>query len=473
MPMLSDAPAKAGERTLAAALILIALVVSIVGSLGAPLITAVAAQFKVPLAASQWTLTAPLLVGAIATPVLGRMGAGPYRRQAILLSLLVSTLGSALTVLSASFAWLIVGRVAQGVSLGLVPLTMAAAREHLSAGRSPGTIARLSVATTIGVGVGYPLAGLLAQIGGLRAAYGLGFAMMTAALIAGWLTVPASPADRSSRTDYLGVLLLSLALLLLLLGLGQSAILLARPALAAGMFALAALLLALWARHELRCPAPLVDLALLRRPGVAAANLLMLIGGVGMYLLLTLVTRFVQTPQAAGYGFGLDVFRAGLVLIPFSVFGFVGGRAARDLIRRFTPFAVLAIGSLVAMAAMLLFALARSQLWLPYATMALLGLGIATFSAAMPAALLADIPLQETSSALSFNQVLRSVGFSVGSAVGGLTLAAYTGSASPFPVNAGYTVAALLGAGGMLATAIIAFAGHVLLGRRPVETGKP
>lgn len=64
-------------RFLVPAVVFVALVVAVVGSLGAPLITAVADQYDVSLAASQWTLTIPLLSGAVATPVLG--GSDPDR----------------------------------------------------------------------------------------------------------------------------------------------------------------------------------------------------------------------------------------------------------------------------------------------------------------------------------------------------------------------------------------------------------
>ena len=66
---------------------------------------------------------------------------------------------------------------------------------------------------------------------------------------------------------------------------------------------------------------------------MAGANLAMFAGGIGMYLLLTLVTRYVQTPAGTGYGFGFAVFVAGLVLVPFSALGFVGGRLAPALRR--------------------------------------------------------------------------------------------------------------------------------------------
>ena len=74
------------EGRLGTALVCVALVVAVVGSLGAPLITPVATSLHVSLGAAQWTLTVTLFVGAIAGPFLGRVGAGPLRRRTILVS---------------------------------------------------------------------------------------------------------------------------------------------------------------------------------------------------------------------------------------------------------------------------------------------------------------------------------------------------------------------------------------------------
>lgn len=117
-------------------LVFIALVVAAAGSLGAPLITSVAATFGVSLAAAQWTLTITLLSGAVATPLLGRPGAGPRRRETIIGVLIVVCGGSVLTVLPLPFGFLLAGRAAQGAGLGLTALMMGAARDHLPAWRS-------------------------------------------------------------------------------------------------------------------------------------------------------------------------------------------------------------------------------------------------------------------------------------------------------------------------------------------------
>ncbi|MEU9478701.1 MFS transporter [Streptomyces sp. NPDC048191] len=442
-------------RTLVPALMFIALVVAVVGSLGAPLITAVAGKFDVSLAAAQWTLTAPLLVGAIATPVLGRLGTGPRRRQVILATLVTVVLGSLLTTVPPSFGWLLAGRVAQGAGLGLTALMMGVARDHLPERRSAPTIALLSVASTVGIGVGYPLAGLLTDLSGLRAAYGLGLLITVIALAAAWWAVPQPPPGRTMAVDVPGATLLGAGLLVLLLAISQTTLWTKHPALAGVLLAAAVVLLAVWVRHERRSATPLVDLTLLRHPAVAGANVTMLLGGVGMYLLLTLVTRYVQTPAAVGYGFGVDVFVAGLVLVPFSALGFAGGKLAPPLRKRLDAATVLAVGGAMVLAALVVFALARGQLWLAFAVMGLLGLGVGVFSAAMPAAILAVTPPEETSSAMSFNQVVRSVGFSIGSALGGLVLAAHTASRATFPAESGYTAAAWAGAASMAVTIVI------------------
>ena len=200
-----------------------------------------------------------------------------------------------------------------------------------------------------------------------------------------------------------------------------------------------------WTASELRSATPLVNVRLLRHPSIAGANAVMLVGGVGMYLLLTLITRYAQTDHGAGYGFGLTTFVAGLVLVPFSALGFVAGRITPRLRRRVDEPMLLVASSAVVLAAFVFFSVARSNVAELLVAMAILGFGVGGFSAAMPGVILATTPPSETSSAMSFNQVVRSVGFSLGSAIGGLVLAAGTDTGQVFPNQGAYTAAALVG----------------------------
>ena len=455
---MSISSSRSEPRLLVPSLLLIALVVAAVGSLGAPLITSVATTFHVSLASAQWTLTITLLSGAIANPVLGRLGAGSHRRGTILATLAVVVAGSVLTVAPLPFAWLLVGRGAQGVGLGLTALMMGVARDHLPEDRGAATIALVSVASTIGIGVGYPLAGLLTQLGGVRAAYGLGVFVTAVAFLAAWRSMPDPPVGRSARVDVPGALLLAGGLFLVLLLASETSLWNRHLGLAVALAALALLLFCVWAAVERRAKSPLVDVRLVRYRAVAGAYVAMLVGGVGMYLLLTLITRYAQTPRRAGYGFGLTTFVAGLVLVPFSLLGFVAAKLTPRLRERIGAPLLLAGSAIVVLAGFVLFAVARSNLAELLVSMAILGFGVGSFSAAMPAVILAVTPKSETSSAMSFNQVVRSVGFSFGSAVGGLVLAARTDTGHLFPTDGAYTTAALIGIAAMAVSAMTSIA---------------
>jgi MFS family permease len=113
----------------------------------------------------------------------------------------------------------------------------------------------------------------------------------------------------------------------------------------------------------------------------------------------------------------------------------------------------MASSTAVVLAAFALFALDRTHLTQPVIAMSVLGFGVGVFSAAMPAVILAATPKAETASAMSVNQVVRSVGFSIGSALGGLILAAYT--TDLYPHQSGYTTAAWTGAATTTVTLLI------------------
>src|SRR3954470_12951149 len=97
-------------RAFVAGLLAIGMVVSVISSLGAPLIPTIARNLHASLSATQWSLTATLLVGAVASPLLGRLGDGPHRRTVLVSALAVVTAGGALAALAQSLGMLVAGR---------------------------------------------------------------------------------------------------------------------------------------------------------------------------------------------------------------------------------------------------------------------------------------------------------------------------------------------------------------------------
>ncbi|WP_228000713.1 MFS transporter [Nocardia australiensis] len=452
------------DGRLSVALVCTALAGAVIGSVGAPLITPVATGMHVSLDAAQWTLTVTLFSGAIAGPVLGRLGSGPRRRATILATLALVTLGGLLTVLPLPFAALLIGRGLQGLAVAVSALLMSVARTHLPPERSASTIAALSVASTVGIGVGYPAISLLDQLAGLRAAYGLGLLLSAAALTIAWRTLPVDAPGELPRIDVTGALLLALGTLGLLLVIAEPSIW-ATAWLAGGILAGSVAVLAMWAFIELHTTAPLVNLRLLGQGPVLRANLAILVAGTGLYLLFSLFTRYAQTPAGAHYGFALPGVAAGAALIPFSLLGFVAGKSVPRLIARITERWTYAFSVVIAVASALLFAAANQSLLAVLAAIALLGFAVGGVFAVMPKLVLVGVPQEETASVLSINQIARSIGMSIGSALAGFLLAATTLDGTILPTQNGYITATLWALPPLAASALI-----IATNRSPTST---
>jgi MFS family permease len=430
-------------------------VVAVISSLGAPLVPAVAEAMGASLPGAQWSLTITLLVGAVATPVVGRLGDGPNRRAVVLIVLGLVTVGGVLAALPLGLEWLIVGRGLQGFGLGLTPVAIATARDALTGERSRSTVAALSVTVVAGVGLGYPTAGLIAEVGGLHAAYWTGAGISSLALLAAAAVLPPSPDAPSRRLDVVGAVLLGAALAGLLLALGEAEAWGWTSPLLWTVTAAAVLVLVGWLLWETRTPSPLVDLRLARGRVAASAHVAALLVGLSNYLLLASIPILAQAPVADGAGFGTSIVVAGLILLPFSLASVAAGRIARSFTDRAAARLVLPVAALVQSGAFVLFLLARTELWQLFVVMAIAGIGVGAAFAAFPALIISAVPPHETGSAMSLNQVLRYVGFAVGSALTAAVLAAATAPGTPAPDSSGYGTLAVIGLTVCVTTAVV------------------
>ncbi len=433
------------------------MVVAIISSLGAPLLPSISNDLHVPLSTAQWSLTATLLVGAVSAPIMGRLGDGPHRREAMIGGLGLVTLGGVLAALAPSLALLVAGRALQGVGLGLVPLTMAAARDDLPREKIHSTIALLSVCVAAGVGIGYPVSGLIADALGLSAAFWFGAFVSGLALLCVVAVVPSSAGRASAELDVPGAALLTAGLVALLLPIAEGNSWGWSSPEVIGLLAAAALILVGWVFQQLRASAPLVELRLLRHPAVLTGDGCAIVLGVAMYMYMSGVTEYVQAPTAGGYGFSASVVVAGLCLVPLSITSLLASRALPWFTGRFGERALLPAGSLVVALSGVYFALFHTSLWQAFVMMAILGVGIGSTSAAIPGLIVRAVPESETGSAMGFYQVVRYIGFSLGSALTASILAGHTPSGQHLPTENGYTLVLWIAAGVCVVAAALAW----------------
>jgi len=461
------------ETSIAVGLVAITFVGAMISSLGAPLIPAIAASTGSTLSQAQWTLTLTVLVSVAATPVMGRLADTRYRRATILVALSLVTVGGVLAAIGAqSLPLLLVGRALQGFGQGLAPMMISIAHTALTHGRQRSTIAVLSITNAAGVGLGYPITGLLAQWVGIAGAFWIGGVLTSvAALIVAALIVPVSRDLAARRIDILGAVMFAIAIGSLLLALAQGdewgwgsvgVITLLVVAVVVGVA---------WTFYQLHTQHPLVDLRLLKRRSVLTADITVLLGGVGMYLLLTLATRIIQAPPADGLGYGAVV--TGLAMLPMSAGSLAANWIAKWLRNRIPSIYLLPTAAVVMIIAMILFTLMRHNLVALLIAMAIAGIGIGLVFALVPTLIVGHVPRGDTGSALSFNQIFRYVGYSFGSVLTASILQAGTLPGATYPSGTAYAAAGLTGA---VIWVIVGIASATTAGTSntpPTEKGQP
>ncbi len=437
---------------------------SLLQSLVVPVLSTLQLELHTSQSAVTWVLTAYLLSASVVTPILGRVGDIYGKKWVFVAALVGLAVGSVLAAVAPNLAVLIVARVIQGLGGGTMPLGFGIIRDEFPADKVAGAVGILAALTAVGGSLGIVLAGPIVNALDWHWLFWLpGIATMIAAAGA-VLFVPQSPIRSPGTISWLPAVLLTGWLVALLVPLSEaSAWGWGSPAVI-GLLAGAVLLAAAWVWSELRAATPLIDMKMMRRPGVWTNNLVALLIGMGMYAMFAFLPEFVQTPSAAGYGFGASITRSGLMLLPSGVTMFAVGLFVGRLTRRFGGKVLVATGCVIGSVSMAMFAFAHAREWEIFVATGVLGVGFGLAFSAMAANVVAAVPSGETSVAAGMNANIRTIGGSIGAAVMASIVTAQL-EPSGLPAGAGYTAGF-----GVMAAVVLAAALAALLipsARRP------
>ncbi len=443
---------------------------SLLQSLVVPLLGSIAEELQVSAAAAGWVLTANLLAAAVSTPVLGRLGDTRGERPVFLGILVVVTLGTVLTLVATSLPLLLLGRVLQGTSYGLFPLSISVLRRELPAERL--SVAMSLVSSTLGVGgvVGLVATGLVTQgDGSYRDAFWIGLAVCLASLALATAVLPRRPATASGGVDWWGAGLLGAGLVLLLLPVSQGNAWGWTSPPTIGCAVGAVVVLAGWVLLQRRLREPLVRPSMLTDPRTLAPNIAGLMTGLGLFISFIAVLQYVQTPaEVAGYGFGASVLEAAVVyLLPGGVVGIVLAPVAGRVVTRVGALPTLLAGGLAGLAGFLLLALLRSAPAGVVAGGLLAQVWVTVAYAALPTLVVHAVRPSETGVANAVNSITRSVGQAAGSALAVALLTAGTDPATGLPRASAFTLVCLIGAAAAAVVALVALVAAVGGPRRP------
>lgn len=415
-----------------------------------------------------WVLTAYLLSASVFTPIVGRLGDAFGKQRMMVFSLAALAIGSLIAALAPNIGVMIVARVVQGVGGGTVPLAFGIIRDEFPRQKVAGAVSVVSSLMAVGFGLGIVMAGPIVEGLGYHWLFWLPFIVTGVAAVVAYFVVPESPVRTPGRIPITPAILLSAWLVALLVGLSQATKWGWGSFGVIGLIVLAVLLAALWIMVELRADVPLIDMKMMRLPGVWTTNLVALLVGTGMYASFAFLPQFVQTPPSAGYGFGATVTESGTLMLPTAVGSFITGLIATPLARRIGPKSVVVLGSLIAAVGLFLSAFNHDTKLDILIAVGCTGFGIGLAFACLANLIIAAVTPQQTGVASGMNANIRTIGGAIGSAVMGSIVTAHV-VAGGFPTEADYTRGfAVLG--GVLVLAAIAGLAIPTISEKSIES---
>ncbi|SHL49780.1 Major Facilitator Superfamily protein [Pseudonocardia thermophila] len=388
------------------------LVVSLMHTLVVPLLPRFPQLLNTTAATATWLVTATLIAGAVAAPLLGRLGDMYGKRRMLLVSLGLITAGSALGAVAHDIGTLIVARSLQGAALGVVPLGISIMRDVLPPGRVGAGIALMSSSLGIGGAIGLPVTGVIAQVSDWRWLFAGAAALALLLVVLVARLVPESVPGTGGRFDLLGGIGLAAALTCLLLAISKGSEWGWTSAVVLGLFGAAIVLFTLWGKREWRIPEPLVDLRVTSRPAVLWTNVATVLIGFSMFAGFLVTTQVLQAPTSSGYGFGLSLVAAGLVLLPNGAVMTVLSPISARISRRRGARTTVQLGIALLAAGNIGMAFLPHSLPLLILAMVVTSTGATLAYSTLPLIIMSAVPPTETASANSLNALARMLGTS-------------------------------------------------------------
>lgn len=385
-----------------------------------------------------WIVTAYLITTTITVPIAGKLSDLFGRRTLLLVGVAVFTIASLMSGLSGSVLELIIWRAVQGIGGGIITANaftivgdLFAARER---GRWQGLIGAVFGLSSV---VGPLLGGFLTdghQLFGLMTDWRWTFFINVPVGIVAFIVIALfSPALKHAKKpviDYFGAVFLTIALAVLIFAVDNTESIFAGFLEATGMsltalrvimgtVVVAAVAAFIWT--ERRAKEPILPLSLFRNHNfVRIAGLALLFGSAFMGSILYL-TQFNQQV------FGATPTESGLMLLPMVGGIMISSITSGQLISRIGKYKLfMQIGIVVATICVFLLAtLGADSTYLQEALIMFpLGLGLGVVMPVMTLALQNEFPQEKLGVVTSSNQLFRSLGSTVGTAIFGSLLTA-------------------------------------------------
>jgi MFS family permease len=417
--------------------------------------------FKMDAAGISWAITVFLLVGAGTAAISGRLGDIYGRKKVLIALMIISAVGSFISVIFGSYEGILIGRALQGTSAALFPLLVGIAREVVPAPRVPVLVSLTTGTAIIGGSLAALVAGIILDQSSWHVMFIASGILAIVAILAG-LGLPKSVVVPSNqgRLDILGGVLLAPAVAAILFGVNSS------RSQGASAFVLTliisgAVLFAFWIVWELRIKNPMFNLRLFKQRSLVLTLVATAFVAVGLFAAGGLLGPILQqSPTTLPVGLGLTPTQAGLYGLISGVIGFglspVGGRVAA----KFGAKVTLAAGSIIGIIGFIGFIFAVHNLPLAIVAVVVTGIGTALVLVGLPNVIVENVDAKDTSEAIGMiYSVGRTLFAAVGTAIAGIILASSTVPETTAPTIASWNATIIF----VIVTAAIALVATLMI----------
>jgi EmrB/QacA subfamily drug resistance transporter len=362
-----------------------------------------------------WVFSAYMLGATVTTPIYGRLSDVHGRRPFFIAGIVIFMAGAVISGTAATMTQLVAGRAVQGLGAGaLIPLAVATIGDLIppsERGRWQGlTGAVFGFASIIGPTTG----GWISDHADWRWVFfvSLPVGLVALAVVAVTLKIPPHP-ERGTKVDYAGAALLALGLSSGLLAVVQSGPL--------ELYAISALVLAVFVWWERRVDQPVVPVELFSSRVFTASNLAGFSVGVGMFGAIMFVPLYVQGVL------GASATASGVVLTPLMLAMMLTSVGSGQVITRTGRYRwALIAGPVIMGAGFVLLASMDPGSARMHATTAMIvtGLGLGLLIQNLSLVVQNGVPSRHLGAATSAAQFFRSIGGTIGVSVMGAILSA-------------------------------------------------
>ncbi|PVX37069.1 MFS transporter [Janthinobacterium sp. 78] len=462
-------PVRGALASLSLAMLLPALSTSI-ANVGLP---DMARALHAPFQDVQWIVLAYLLAITALIVSVGRLGDLLGRRRLLLAGIALFAIASILCALAPTLWLLVAARALQGLGASvMMALTMAFVGSTVPKARTGSAMGLLGTMSAVGTTLGPALGGLLIAHFGWQAIFLVNVPLAGVALLLAWRFLPADQRGANAKRpvfDHGGTVLLALTLgayaLAMTLGRGHFGARNVALLLAACVGAM------LFVRAELKAPAPLIRLAMLRAP-VLSAGL-----ATSMLVSTVMMSTLVVGPFYLARGLGLGTAATGMVLAAGPLVAAFCGVPSGWLVDRYGSQRMGGAGLCGAAFACLALALLPASLGIAgyVVPIMLLTASYALFQAANNTAVMVDIAAEQRGVISGMLNLSRNLGLITGASVMGAVFAAGTSDIASAPPAAmiGGMHATFAVASALILAALAIFALGCALAKPPTPSGDP